>query len=40
MTFGSAKFQVDAKKGEKGWRVGPKHPVDVKGGRSEYIDGP
>lgn len=39
VTFGPAKFQVDVKEGGRDgvWR---KRPVDVKQGRSEYVDGP
>ena len=38
---GAAKFQVDVKEGEGGMEgVWPKRPVDVKWGKSEYVDSP
>ena len=44
MTFEAEKFQVDAKEGEGGREGGggfwPKRPVDVKQGKSDYVDGP
>ena len=46
MTFGVAKFQVHVKewRGEGGggveMGVRPERPVDVKRGKSEYVDGP
>ena len=41
MIFGAAKFRVDVKEaGGGGGGVRPKRPVDVKRGKSEYVDGP
>ena len=42
MILGAAKFQVDVKEGGGGvgGGVSPKRPVDVKRGKSEYVDGP
>ena len=45
MTFGAEKFQVDANEGEgcggeRGGTVWPNRPVDVKQGKSDYVDGP
>ena len=40
MILGTAKFQVDVKEGGGGGGVSPKRPVDVKRGKSEYVDGP
>ena len=43
MTFGTEKFQVDAKEGEGGGGGGgvwAKRPVDVKPGKREYVNGP
>ena len=38
VTFGAAKFQVDVK--ERGRGLWPKRPVDIKWGKSEYVDSP
>ena len=42
MTFGTEKFQVDAKEGEGGGGggVGAKRPVYVNPGKREYVNGP
>ena len=41
MTFGAAKFHVDVKEGGGGeGSLTSKRLVDVKRGKSEYVDGP
>ena len=40
VTFGAAKFQVDVKEVEGARGVWPKCLVDVKQGKSEYVNGP
>ena len=40
LTFGTAEFQVDIREEGKGEECLTKRPVDVKRGKSEYVDRP